>query len=153
MTEILMQDNIDNVLTIAGRTQLVQVVKYKADACYQAHIDTVGAAPSNIHCSMLWEFMAFNSIAENSPTESKKTVFNNEVTCYRDPNTVSKLAEVARQFEPSLWTNTGITVDLLENQWMDIPLVANWEEKFKAENAKMYPLRLRDREIVDTKFD
>ena len=34
MTEILMQKNTDNVLTIAGKTQLRQVVEYKADACY-----------------------------------------------------------------------------------------------------------------------
>ena len=34
MKEILMRNNTDNVLIIAGKTQLGQVVKYKADACY-----------------------------------------------------------------------------------------------------------------------
>ena len=53
MTKILMQKNTDNVLTIAGKTQLERVVKYKADVKYQAHIDTVGAAPPNVHCSTL----------------------------------------------------------------------------------------------------
>ena len=53
MTKILMRNNTDNVLTIAGKTQLGQVVKYKADACYQTHIDTIGATPPNIHYSAL----------------------------------------------------------------------------------------------------
>ena len=33
MTEILIQNNTDDVLTIAGKTQL-GLVEYKADACY-----------------------------------------------------------------------------------------------------------------------
>ena len=33
MTKILMQNNTNDVLTIASRTQLGQVVEYKADAC------------------------------------------------------------------------------------------------------------------------
>ena len=52
MTKILMWNNTDNVLTIAGKTQLGQVIEYEADACYQAHIDKVGATPPNIHCSV-----------------------------------------------------------------------------------------------------
>ena len=102
MTKILMQNNTDDVLTIAGKTQLGQVVEYKADACYQAHINAVGAAPLNRHCSTLKDLKAFNSIAENNLTKSNKTVLDHGITCYRDSKTVSKLVEVARQFEPSL---------------------------------------------------
>ena len=36
---------------------------------------------------------------------------------------------------------------------MDIPLIANWEEKLKASNAKIYLLGPKDQEIVDTEFD
>ena len=53
MTEILMRNNTDDLLIIAGKTQLGQVIECKADACYRAHIDTVGAAPPDIHCSAL----------------------------------------------------------------------------------------------------
>ena len=35
---------------------------------------------------------------------------------------------------------------------MNIPLIANWKEKFKAGNAKVYPLGPKDREIVNTEF-
>ena len=53
MTAILMQNNIDNALTIAGKTQLGQVVEYKIDACYRAHIDAISAIPVNAHCNAL----------------------------------------------------------------------------------------------------
>ena len=47
----------------------------------------------------------------NSSAESNKIVFDNKITCYKDPNIVGKLAEIAKQFKPSLWTNTRKTVD------------------------------------------
>ena len=55
--------------------------------------------------------MAFSSLAE--PNE---TVLNNRITCYGDPNTVDNLAEVARQFEQSLWTDTGTIMDPRKDQ-------------------------------------
>ena len=104
MTKIVMRNNTDNVLTIAGKTQLGQVVEYKADACYQAHIDTVSAAPPNVHRSLLQDLMAFSSSAEPN-----KTVFDNGITCYKDPNTVDKLA-----LPGNLNQAYGLT---LEQQW------------------------------------
>ena len=60
--------------------------------------------------------MAFNNIVENSLAELNKTVLGNGITCYEDPDTIGKLAEVARQFEPSQWTNTRTARDLPEDQ-------------------------------------
>ena len=102
-----MQNNINNTLTIAGKTQLELVVKYKTNACYQVHINIIDATTSNVHCSVLWDLMTSNSLAE-----SNKTVFDNEITCYENPNAVGKLAIVTKQFEPSIWTNIRITVNL-----------------------------------------
>ena len=92
--------------------------------------------------------MTFSSLAKPN-----KTVLDNEITCYGDPGTVNKLAKVARQFKASLWTDTRTSVDLPEYQWIDIPLIANWETKFKADNAKVFPLGPKDCKIVNTKFD
>ena len=66
--------------------------------------------------------MAFNNLAE-----SNKIVFDKRTTYYGNPNTVSKQAEVAKQFKPSLLTNTGTTVNL--------------------------PKRPKDHKIVNTGFD
>ena len=92
--------------------------------------------------------MAFNSLAE-----SNKTVHDNRTTCYSDPNTVSKLAEVAKQFKPSLWTNIKTTMDFPESKWTDMLPIAHWEEKFMAGNVKIYPLGPKDRNIATMKFN
>ena len=126
LTEILMRNNTDEVLTIAGKTQLGQVIKYKTNACYRAHIHTVGAAPVDIRCSALQDLMAFNSLAE-----SNKTVLDNRTTCYRDPD----------------------TVELLKSKWTDIPQIANRKKKFKTGNNKGYPLKAKDYKIVNAEFD
>ena len=55
--------------------------------------------------------MAFSTLAEPN-----KTVLDNGITCYEDSNTVDKLAVVAKQFKPSLWTDTVTTVDLPKDQ-------------------------------------
>ena len=36
---------------------------------------------------------------------------------------------------------------------MEIPLIANWKEKFKAGNAKMYSLGPKDCKILNIEFD
>ena len=41
--------------------------------------------------------MAFSSLAKQN-----ETVLDNRITCYKDPNTVDKRAEVVKQFELSL---------------------------------------------------
>ena len=97
MKEILMRNDTDRILVIFGKATLGRVVEYKADECYKAHINTICKAPINLQRSALHDFMAFDSLAE-----SNKTVLDNRTICYRDHDTVGKLAGVAKQFKPSL---------------------------------------------------
>ena len=46
---------------------------------------------------------------------------------------------------PSLWKDTGNVTNVPESEWMDIPLVDNWKEVYKAGQAKC---TLLDRKIV-----
>jgi hypothetical protein len=50
-----------------------------------------------------------------------------------------------------IWTDTGEPVDIPEDRWMRIPLVADWQSKIKAQ-AKVYPLGDDDKEVVDETF-
>ena len=43
-------------------------------------------------------------------------------------------------------------MDFPESKRMDILLIANWEKRFKVDNARVYPPGPKDREIVDTEF-
>ena len=77
-----MQNDTDNVLTIAGKTWLRRVVKYKVDACYQAHINTVGTALINSQCLTIRNCTAYSSDT--------------------NPSTVNKIAQIAQKVELSL---------------------------------------------------
>ena len=77
-----MQNDTDNVLTIGGKTRLGQVVEYKADACYWAHINTIGTAPINPQCLTIRNCTAYSSDT--------------------NPSTVNKIAQIAKKVEPSL---------------------------------------------------
>ena len=94
MTKILTQNNTDNVLIIAGKTRLGRVVKYKVDACYRMHIDTVGTAPINPQCLTI----------------------RNRIACSSNinPSTVNKIAQIVEEVEPSLWKDIKTTVNLPE---------------------------------------
>jgi hypothetical protein len=51
---------------------------------------------------------------------------------------------------PTIWTDIGF-VDVPEDHWMRIPLRSDWESKIKGK-ARVYPLGLRDREVVEKAF-
>lgn len=44
-------------------------------------------------------------------------------------------------------------VNISESEWMEVPLVPNWDKHYKAGQAKNYPLGTKDREVVDKQFD
>ena len=97
MKKILIRNDTHKIFVISGKTKLGRVVKYKADGCYKAHINAVGTAPINPQRLAIGNLMAFDSLAE-----SNKMVFNNKTTGNGEPDTVGKLAEVAKQFKLSL---------------------------------------------------
>ena len=43
-------------------------------------------------------------------------------------------------------------MDILEDIWMKIPLKEGWQDKVKGK-AKVYPLGIKDREVVNREFD
>ena len=43
-------------------------------------------------------------------------------------------------------------MDLPKREWMRIPLRSDWESRISGK-AKVYPLGIRDREVVDKTFD
>lgn len=63
---------------------------------------------------------------------------------------VDKFTEIVNDY-PSIWVEKGFA-DLPEDNWMRIPLKADWEEKVTGK-AKVYPLGAKDREFVDKTFD
>ena len=60
------------------------------------------------------------------------------------------LSEVVSEF-PSVWQDTGETVEVAEEDMMRIPLVDDWQ-KTKLP-TKIYPLSSKDKQVVDETFD
>ena len=120
MTEIFMQNNTNNALIIAGKSQLEKVVEYKADRCYRAHIDAVDTMLIKPQCLTICNCMAYNN-----HTNSSKSTPNNNTTIYADLDTVNTIGQIAQKFELSLLTDTATTVDFSKSKQMDITPIAN----------------------------
>jgi hypothetical protein len=90
-------------------------------------------------------------IAQPHGTNTKlETKLPNCVTVYGNELTAQKLGALVAEF-PNLWRDVGC-VDLLMDQWMRIPLRSDWESRVSGK-AKIYPLGIKDRALVDKTFD
>ena len=87
------------------------------------------------------------STAPNQPCEQR---LNNGIMVYGDQPTRATFESLVNQF-PTVWQDTGF-VDIPEDKWMKLSLKSDWESRIK-NKTKVYPLGLRDREVVDKTFD
>ena len=86
-----------------------------------------------------------------APTPTAEVVMPNGVTIHDSgKKAVDAFAELVEEF-PSIWEDNGFAT-LPEENWMKIPLKSDWESKVSGK-AKIYPLGIKDREIVDKTFD
>jgi len=98
-----------------------------------------------------YEGHALSSEPELKP-EPTETVLSTGVTVYgNDATTTEALSSVVDRF-PAVWKDSGKFVDLPMDNWMRISLKPSWNDKV-SRKARVYPLGLRDREVVDKSFD
>ena len=71
---------------------------------------------------------------------------------YGGSEAVKQLTDLIHEFE-DVWTDTGELVGIPQHEWMDIPLVDNWSDLYKAGQARVYPVSKPDRELIDREFD
>ncbi|KAI0998999.1 hypothetical protein K3495_g9197 [Podosphaera aphanis] len=89
--------------------------------------------------------------ANPSDSNLAEVVLQTGVTiCNHNPDLLNKFKDIVMKF-PNLWKDTGNVVGIEED--MEIPLVENWEEKYKPGVAKVYPVGNKDQEVIDTTFD
>ena len=73
------------------------------------------------------------------------------MTVYESLESVVKLTAVINDFA-DIWEDKGDSVELSEQNWMRIPLRADWEFKITGK-SKVYSLGIKDRVTVDEVFD
>ena len=74
------------------------------------------------------------------------------VTIHGSPHARASLASTVDAFL-TLWQDTGNVVNVPEAEWIEIPLVDNWESLYKPGQARVYPIGQRDKAVIDKEFD
>lgn len=132
MSTILIQNNKDTKLVILKKTRLGTITEYNADGCYVVHPDAAELAAytapdDDKRDAVRHEFREL--LAAHATPGANETVLPNSVTIYGPTETADQLKDVAMEFAPEFWTDLGIAVDIPEEDWMEIPLVDDWQSK------------------------
>ena len=155
---VLARNDLDQPVELPRRLQIGSVMDLEADGCY--HVDDSEEAqelavrlPKQDHQST-WAGKAFAMLADDLPKASAtqlETRLLNGVTVYGKSSVVARLSPVLSEFA-EIWEDNGGSVELPQEDWMRIPLRADWESKITGK-PKVYPLGIKDRAIVDKVFD
>ena len=83
---------------------------------------------------------------------AKETRLDNGVMVYGDAQATTALSDLVTEF-PTIWQDEGF-VKLPQDDWMKITLRDDWQSRLPSGNrAKIYPLGIKDREVIDKTFD
>ena len=154
---IVVQNDSDRTLTLSKNRKIGIVVDDDVEGFFVASTedDILASKRSKTGWKrqMLKGLLAAMAAVDivKEPTR-KETRLDNGVTVYGDESTVSKIDGVVKDFA-SLWEDRGQQAKIPENEQMQIPLVDNWEEIYKPGQARVYPVGIQDREVVDQTFD
>ena len=166
---VLARNDSDQPIHLPRKLQVGSVMDLEADGCYhledsqQAQELAVTLPRQTHHCA--WTDKAFAMLASEiketeedkitpSPDRSEaslESVLPNGVTIYGKQTVAAQLAAVIAEFA-EIWIDQGGSVDLPKEDWMRIPLRADWESKITG-RPKVYPLGIKDRLIMDEVFD
>ena len=159
LLSLMIRNDTDLPVTFARHTRLDKVLEYEAEGCFQIDMEHVTLAekpPKKVRSKSLIK-KAFKGLmcavaAFSAVISIKKTVYSIGVTIYEDMIAIAKIAKVVEAFS-SLWKDIDNVINVSENQWMEISLVENWQEIYKAGQARVYPVGVRDKEVIDKAFD
>ena len=172
MSEMLVYNKSENSVILLQKTHLSQIIEYEADDCYSAHSNASLLTAQKTHlkntenwvCRGFWSILmsvaAFNVVTNNAftvnPSLSSESLTENllmnRIMMYSDSDNLYWITKVVSQY-PQLWENWDNIVDVSESEWMNISLLNNWRELYKAEQVKVYSLRKQNKELVDKTFN
>lgn len=172
MSRVIVRNDTDLPVTLPRRVRLGQVLEYEAEGCFQIdpkHAIIAERPPKRkgfsikqTLCTLLGMTAAFNACtatpASNSSSTAStastacETIHTTGATIYGNTTDSQAIATVAESF-PSLWQDTGNVVNIPKDQWMEIPLVDNWKDLYKAGQARVYPVGARDKQVINEAFD
>lgn len=114
---------------------------------------TIAAPPTAFHTSMnATHATSVNGVpTAQTALPSQEVTLRNGVNIYaRDQCHYDEFCALVEEF-PKLWQDAGF-VNVPEEEWLRIPLREDWQSRVTGK-ARVYPLGVRDRELVDTTFN
>lgn len=146
MTFVQARNSTEAPVTLPRRTRVGTVVEYSADGCYQTSYKSAGLAACG------WRTSDRSGVSTMNATTTIDTnlehVLPNGVTVYGNEEAFNALSAIVAEFD-DVFTDSGSTIDLPEDQWMPIPVKPGTKPK----PSKVYPIGQKDREVVDATFD
>lgn len=162
MSDIIVRNDSDHPVILPKRTRLGRVVEYEAGGCYVVQPDMQDLAHRPARATKTsWARKAFAAAmavtaafnAATTPASKPEITHSTGVTMYDSgSNSIPALSEAVEAF-PNLWKDTGNVTNIPESEWMDIPLIDNWQEQYKPGQARVYPVGAKDREVINEAFD
>ena len=176
VTAILARNDSDHQIEIPRRSRLGAITEFGYENCFQVNLSHeyastkppkksgwlkkafavaamaatsfLGQGPGHATNGVERQGFTGGSQLPDSPREEK---LPSGVTVYGNDAAREALSGLVEEF-PTLWTDDGF-VQVPEEEWMKLPLKSDWESRINGKGAKVYPLGLRDKEVVDKTFD
>ena len=155
MEAVYVQNDTDSPVLIPRNTRVGNVVEYEADGCFAVSCDNgdLAAKPPKRLGWIKQGLKAFLATAAVfHTTKEPETILPNGVTVYGQGLALTKLSNVVTN-NPKVWEDHGNIAKVPEEEWMDIPLLDDWQEQYKPGQARVYPVGQQDREVIDKAFD
>ena len=160
MAIVYARNDSESPINLHQDTLLGTVTEYEVDTCFRAH-PTVAplAAPNDLpnQSTVIRDVFAMATEialeeASANPLNKKERKMENGVTIYGDQEDYVDFRALVEDFR-DLFNDNGGVVDVPEEEWMEIPLIENWRDIYKPNQAKVYSLGTKDRQVVDKLFD
>ena len=146
MTFVQIRNDSDDPLIVQRHARLGMVNDLEEEGCYAVTSEDHGFAGLDTFSKDKMGFKPSTTDPDCS------MVLPNGITIYgiKDSPQVAALEKVCNDF-PDIWKDLGKTVNIPEDEHLQIPLMEGWE-KHKIP-SKIYDLSQKDRELVDKTFD
>ena len=150
-------NDTNKAVVISHHTQLDRIVEYEADSCFLASQDLLTIANPLIKLNWVkqtfWALLAATAVHHVIMNKlCKECVTDHGVTIYEKPTIIEWINAVVSCY-PKLWEDHRHVINVPEEKWMDISLLNNWKDLYKAGQSKIYSLGLKDHEVVNEAFN
>ena len=150
MSAILVRNESNKPVQIPRKFRLGNVQEMDFEHCFLTEMDHTAIVKDS--GSMTTELASNQSFNEQlMPLATEENRLSNGVMVYgRNAEETQSLADLVYEF-PDIWIDTGF-VKVPEEEWMKHRLRDDWQTRISGK-AKVYPLGIRDREVIDKVFN